>query len=285
MYEQNPSRFAAWINALLADKRRAKYWWGGLSMAMFRTAIRRGNTRARGLWPLVFPFQRERFSSSVSFPIDGIDWVIHELSYVAADDDLATELLADAVCQAASDWELFQIALGARYQGQARLLKIVKSLLDNTDVEVRARAVRIAGWLEDTSADIARIEGSDSSLWVRHVATVALESERLERWARHWFEHFINEATPEVRWGASQLFLACVDSRYRIWARPMLAQLGLPDRIRGEALILLEAVKQSSDKIDRKLHETFLLHKVTDLRAVCHPWHPEIEWKDLETAG
>jgi hypothetical protein len=77
---------------------------------MFRTAIRQGNLRARDLWPLVFPFPRERFSSSVSSLINGIDWAIHELSYAAANDELATELLADLVCQTASDWELFQIA-------------------------------------------------------------------------------------------------------------------------------------------------------------------------------
>ena len=93
---------------------------------MFRTAIRQGNLRARDLWPLVFPFPRERFSGSVSFLINGIDWAIHELSHAAADDELATELLADLVCQTTSDWELFQIALGARYQGQARLIKIAQ---------------------------------------------------------------------------------------------------------------------------------------------------------------
>jgi hypothetical protein len=88
---------------------------GPLSIAMFRTAIRQGNPRARDLWPLVFPFPRERFSSSVSFLIKGIEWAIHDLSHAAADDELATEPLATLVCQTASDWELFQIALGARY--------------------------------------------------------------------------------------------------------------------------------------------------------------------------
>ena len=77
---------------------------------MFRTAIRQGNPRARDLWPLVFPFPRERFSSSVSFLINGIDWAIHELSHAAADDELATELLADLVCQTAPDWELLRTA-------------------------------------------------------------------------------------------------------------------------------------------------------------------------------
>lgn len=62
MYEQSPSRFEAWINALLADKLRAKLWWGGLLIPVFRTAIRTGHTRARDLWPLVFPFQRDHVS-------------------------------------------------------------------------------------------------------------------------------------------------------------------------------------------------------------------------------
>jgi hypothetical protein len=250
-------------------------------MAMFRAAIQQGNARTRDLWPLVFPFQRERFSSSVSFPIHGVNWVIHQLSHAAADDELATDLLTDLVCQAASDWELFQIALGARYQGQGRLIRIMESLLETSDPELRARTVRIAGWLEGKAGEIARVERSDSSLWVRRVATAARESDRLERWARHWFETFINGAMPEVRWGAGQLFLACVDSRCRIWARPMLGQLALSDRIRGEAILLLDAAKQPSDKKDQKLRETFLLEKVADLRDVCYPWHPENTWEDL----
>jgi hypothetical protein len=268
LYAENPSRFAAWIDALLADRRRAVHWWGGLSMAMFRAAIRQGNARACDLWPLVFPFQRERFTSNVNFPIYGIDWVIHELSHTAADDELATELLTDLICQAASDSELFQIALGARFQGQGCLIRIVESLLEKSDPEIRGRAVRIAGWLEGRAGEIARVERSDSSLWVRRAATAALESDRLERWAHHWFEAFINGATPEVRWGAGQLFLACVDSRYRIWARPLVGQLALSDRIRGEAFLLLDAAKQPSDKKDQKLRETFLLEKVADLRTV-----------------
>jgi hypothetical protein len=140
---------------------------------------------------------------------------------------------------------------------------------------------RIAGWLEGRAGEIARVERSDSSLWVRRVATAALESDRLERWAHHWFEAFINGLTPEVRWGAGQLFLACVDSRYRIWARPMVGQLALSDRIHGEAFLLLDAAKQPSDKKDQKLRETFLLEKVADLRTVCYPWHPESTWEDL----
>jgi hypothetical protein len=93
------------------------------------------------------------------------------------------------------------------------------------------------------------------------------------------------ETLKAVSTGAGRLFLACVDGRFRLWARPLLGQTSLSDRIRGEAILLPDAAKQSSDKKDQKLRETFLLHKVADLRAVCYPWHPEIEWKDLETAG
>ena len=56
-------------------------------------------------------------------------------------------------------------------------------------------------------------------------------------------------------------------------------------RRRGEAILLLDAAKTFTNKEDRRLHEIFLLHKVGDLRAVCHPWHPTVGWEDLATAG
>jgi hypothetical protein len=58
MCEQDPARFEAWMDALLADKRRARFWWGGLLKPMFQVAIRTGHPRTKELWPLVFPFQR-----------------------------------------------------------------------------------------------------------------------------------------------------------------------------------------------------------------------------------
>src|SRR6266511_5899741 len=164
-------------------------------------------------------------------------------------------------------------------------MKIVRALLGNSDAETRARAIRVAGWLEGMSTEITEVERSDPSLWVRHVAELALESARLETWARHWLSTFINDASPEIRWGAGQLFLACVDSRVWVWAWPIVNQSGLADRTRGEAILLLDAAEQASKKNDQRLHETFLLHKVTDLRAVCHPWHPEVAWEDLLRAG
>jgi hypothetical protein len=131
------------------------------------------------------------------------------------------------------------------------------------------------------AAEIAEVERSDPSLWVRRVATLALEGVHVETWARHWLNIFLHGANPEIRWGAGQLFLACVDERFRAWAWPLVNQTGIADRIRGEAILLLDAATQSSKKKDRALRETFLRHKVADLRDVCHPWHPEVAWEDL----
>jgi len=64
----------------------------------------------------------------------------------------------------------------------------------------------------------------------------------------------------------------------------MVNQHDLADRIRGEAFLLLDAAQQASEKADRELQETFLLHKLADLRAVCHPWHSILQWERLTTA-
>jgi hypothetical protein len=144
--------------------------------------------------------------------------------------------------------------------------------------------VRIAGWLEGLTAECAEVERSDPSLWVRRVAILALESAKVETWARRWFDTFLNGANPATRWGGGQLFLTCVDSRFPVWAWSLVNKPGLAAPIRGEAILLLNAAEQSSEGKDRALQETFLRHKVADLRAVCHPWHPEVDWQELETA-
>jgi len=283
MYKQNRSRFEAWLDALLANRVKTKHYWGGLVMPMFRAAIRNGNPRAKDLWDLVFPFQPDGVSFGTRFVIDGLDWTLLELSHPAADDKIATCLLIELVSQALSDWELFQIALGARHQGQDRLIRIVRTLIGCSDFEMRARAVRVAGWLEGMSVEIAEIKNTDSSLWVRYIAGQALMSVDDEIWARHWFSIFTDEVESDIRrWGAGQLFLTCVDHRFQVWARPMVNQPKLPDRIRGEAILLLDAAAQrSSTKKDQTLIDKFLLHNVIDLRAVCDPWYRALEWVEL----
>ena len=128
--------------------------------------------------------------------IKGIGWAVRELSNPSGHEGIASDLLTELVCQSLSDWELFQIALGARHQNQARLSRVVKALLGNSDAELRARAVRIAGWLEGLTAECAEVERSDSSLWVRRVAMLALRSAKVETWARRWFDTFLNGANP-----------------------------------------------------------------------------------------
>src|SRR5262249_35434739 len=81
MYAQKMARFERWLDLLLVDKPRARYWWGGLLKPMFRRAIRGGNPRTIDLWPLVSPFQRDPLPMGVRFSKDGIDWVFHELSH------------------------------------------------------------------------------------------------------------------------------------------------------------------------------------------------------------
>jgi hypothetical protein len=246
---------------------------------MFQVAIRTGHPRTKELWPLVFPLQR----GPVAIETGPLTWTVYELSNPSVNEEIAIDLLTDLVCQSLSDWELFQIALGARQRSQARLSIVVKALLGNSDAEIRARAVRITGWLEGLTAECAEVERAVPSLWVRRVAMLSLETAQVETWARRWFDAFLNRANPATRWGGGQLFLACIDGRFRVWAWSLLNQPGLDTRIRGEAILLLNAAEQSSEKKDRTLRETFLRHKVADLRAVCHPWHPEVDWEAWET--
>jgi hypothetical protein len=248
---------------------------------MFQVGLRAEDPWTKEIWELVSPFQRSSSSPGVRFVIDGIHWAFHELSSEVADEEIATALLKELVCQALSDQELFHVALGARHQGQKRLAKIVDEFLGHESAEMRARAVKIAGWLEGMAESISRAERSDPSLWVRKVAADAFKSQQLETWARHWLDVFLKETRTEIRWGAGQLFLACIDSRFHSWAWQIIRQPGLTDRIRGEAFLLLDEARREAEGREQKLRDTFLQHKLNDLKAVCDPWHPSVDWEEL----
>jgi hypothetical protein len=179
---------------------------------------------------------------------------------------------------------LFHIALGARRQGQKRLAGIIKNLLEHSDAEGRARAVKIAGWLENMAQTISTVESTDPSLWVRKVATHASMRQQRETWARYWFDVFLTGSTVETRWGAGQLFLACVDKCFQVWAWPTVDCLNLTSRVRGEAILLLKEAQKLSEEREQKLRDYFLLYKINDLKAVCDPWHPTVDWNQLTMA-
>ncbi len=227
---------------------------------MFQATLRVGHPGAKKIWELVSPFQRGSSLTGARFVIDGVHWAFHELSSEAANEEIATVLLGELVSQALSDQELFHIALGARHQGQRRLARIVDEFLGHESDEILARAVKIAGWLEGLAEPISRAERSDPSLWVRKVAADAFKSQQLETWAWHWLDVFLSETQTEVCWGGGQLFLECVDSRFRAWAWPIVRQPRLTDRIRGEAFLLLDEARRLAEEREQKLRDTFLQH-------------------------
>ena len=139
-------------------------------ISLFMRAVRRGHAAALRLWPLVHPLPHRSWSGDLLFHDRGIDWTFHELSSPAADQGLSRQLLNELVLDARTDRDLFNLALGARCQAQARLLEVAVNCLASHDSEHRARAARLLGWLSATEAQRGEIARRDESLWVRRPA-------------------------------------------------------------------------------------------------------------------
>jgi hypothetical protein len=193
------------------------------------------------------------------------------------DNDMASQLLERVVLDCRNDLELFEVALGARFRDSQRLSRVVARLLTSDDGETRERAVRLAGWLPGFDEHLKVASTSDSSLGVRRMAEAALNDLKVEAWAQHWFDLFLEARSPEKGWGAGQLFLACADRRVETWARYRLENIK-ETRRRGEAHLLLEAANREKDEKDRMLRERFLGFKVGDLTETCYPWQGKRDW-------
>lgn len=278
------SRFDQWVTILLRNQRHTWWQWMGLVVPVFRRALCRLHLSVNELWELVNPLAQERWPGGISYVFRGIDWVFHELSRAETGDVSARELLRRLILEARTDMHLFAIALGARCQDQRRLEKVVAQLLQSDEAEHRARAARLLGWLEGTEERLRQVLAEDPSLWVRRIAALALRTRQREAFARHWLASFLRQdLTREQRWGAAQLFLQSVDGCLEAWAFRFVRREAPDVRIRGEALLLLDAARDEvKQRRSGDLDKYFLGAKVSELESGCHPWRQERSWHDLE---
>lgn len=270
------ARFERWCRLLLANNRKATVWWCGLLQPLFWRALVGGNPIARELWSMVEPFNRPA-SPEVRFTWDGIDWVLQALAEPTMNDSVASELLERLVLECRSDLELFEVVLGSRVRDPARLSRLVARLLTREEAETRQRAVRLAGWLGGFAEELRRASVSDPSLAVQRIAADSLQEQDEEIWAKHWFAAFLADGSPEERWSAGQLFLACADRRVEVWAQAQV-QSATSSRRRGEAHLLLEAVRSEAGEKERRLRDRFLGLKLRELAEVCYPWQARRVW-------
>jgi hypothetical protein len=234
------------------------------------------------LWPLAYPFRRERFTGSTRFVSGYVDWVLRDLHHPEADDRAAKLLLQNLILDCQSDKELFEIALGARYEGQSRIEDVLDLLLSNREPETRARATRLLGWLTGSESRLEEMAASDPSLWVRRIAKNALEVRQREGFSHHWFKAFLSGENREVRWGAGQLFLESIDAGGMIWVRRFLRDAEVDARIYGEALLLLRSALQDVKNRKEAWAKSFLGYAVSDLERLWAPWRRDrIGWEDL----
>lgn len=278
---EDPARLSNWIRCLQRDSVRARTFWGGLLHSLFILFLRNGDTRTRQIWPMVYPFNRNNTFNMATFSNQGVNSIFCYLCDTQSDELLSCIFLEELILDARTDLELFSIALGARLQSQTRLSSLTRKLLSDIDAENRARASRLGGWLDGFQRDLYSIKEKDPSIWVRDIASLALQSGAEESWTHRWFQEFLLQSDQHARWGASQLFLACVDGCSIIGATRRLKEGSFPEQTRGEAWLLLEEATKVSERKAKALKEVFLKQKVKDLEAVCHPWRSILDWEDI----
>lgn len=272
-------RVAEWTKIFASWKQGGWRFGTSLIRPMFEWCLRNAAAEpARVLWPQVYPFQRHRFGGGSHFTIDGVDWVHHGLNRPQADDTLSRPFLTELILDTRTDLEILEIALGALFRGSHRLQDLAQEISAAPEAEKRVRAVAILGWLVGGKKRLETLRKSDPSIWVREQAEIALKRHALDSWARGWFEQFLTAKELASRWAAGQLFLECADRRVDTWAWKLIRESRLQRRLKGEAILLLQAAQEQTKKKADKLKSSLLGHQVSELSTVAHPWRRDDEW-------
>lgn len=282
MHADDPNRLNRWLTYLQHNSLRARVFWSGLLHSLFVFFLRNGDDKTKLIWPMVYPFSRTNVFHTVTFSREGINNLLCHLSDDHSNDALSYDFLGQLVIDARTDRELLSLAIGARLTSQKRLSKLARQLLVDSGSNKRALGCRLGGWLAGFQTDLQLIKESDPSLWVRKVASQALQSTIEETWAHYWFEKVLSQTDPDSRWGASQLFISCVDKGSVLSSHKKLNDVRLPAQVRGETWLLLDAADRVAKRKFTELQQTFLEYKVRDLEAVCHPWRPTMDWEEIE---
>lgn|GEM_PF-1510441 len=274
------STFNSWVQSLLSSPARARHSQLGLLLPVVRHALRTRHPRARELWTLVTPFQRDRFSPGERIVVHGgLDWTLSEIHEPDIDDDVAMPILRELVVDCRSNSELVGIALGARLAALSRLTRVVEEFLGSKDSVYRAKARFLAGWMPENRALRTRLTMPDSSIWVERIGIAAIDRLNHERWAREWLRRFLSESNRTRRWAAGRLFLSCSDAATPFWAPDMVYRSRASTTRRAEASLLTGRIRKKAD--DSEMRDKFLLFSVSDLSPIMPPWRQQVRWDEI----
>src|SRR5690606_15216417 len=139
-----------------------------------------------------------------------------------------------------------------------------------------ARAVTLLGMLDNSRCDeLIALQGKTTShTWRVETIKMALERCRRNCFAKHWFHLFIQAESNEQAWGAFQLFLHCVDSRYWLWHEEFVEGEYKRNRESGRIRFLqsnIEAIRNRIKKNENKLFKDKLFGQKVIQRQVW-PW-------------
>lgn len=174
-----------------------------------------------------------------------------------------------------NDLELFELALIIQLTGNIPWLKhaIEKGLSSPWYFE-QAWAIVLIGFFEDKDSESTLLKycGTSQS-WIRTVAEKALDHNKKNSWAKHWFKKFLIDEDDEVAWACFKLFLKCADRRYWMWKDDFLND-SHNDTMKQKRLMFLslnqDEIKNSIKENEKKRSETFLGEKM--LKNQTWPW-------------
>lgn len=175
--------------------------------------IRQGHDEGLQLWRRLRSAERKgivRTEDVVFLPLKAPPAHLNE--------DAATEMLESLT----TDAQLARFAYLAIRRGHTSwLADVVRSEMASGVAAREARGWRLLGFADAAEPFIGLWEElpfpDRNHGWLTGVAAASRETFDRNRWARHWYERFLNASSPAEAYANFRLMLGCMDQRVRLW--------------------------------------------------------------------
>jgi hypothetical protein len=173
------------------------------------------------------------------------------------------------------DIDILEIAIVSQEVNKSEwLCRKIDRYLESDFLFNQARGINMLGFLDlkDANDKLTALLEETPECWLRPVIGTAIQRWNHNRWARTWFQRFLEYENEVKAWAAFKLFLKCADRRFWIWRDDLMEKFENTPFFEKRKIFLelnSEATRKSLGKNEENLKKEFL---GTEIKDDIWPW-------------
>ena len=175
-----------------------------------------------------------------------------------------------------TDSELLETAILAQYgRGHEWIWSVVNQGIESTIAIEKSLAITLLAFIQERKAFdyLNSLRENQPDTWIKDLLELSCQLWQQDKWAMHWFSHFLSTIDDVTAWASFRLFLQCVDSRFWHWRQQVETESFESNFLKERYKFLedsLDTIKHRIGNNEKPLREKFLGHKI--LVDQTHPW-------------